>query len=213
MEKTLTLPDKEFTLDMPPVETGGCSILMIGSTRSGKSTALKYIMDKYFQKHVGVLFSQSINATAYDKMNYPLIARGCVFQPQIIQDMFHINKETKNRYPFLVVCDDHPLIRGEKELIKLTTIYRNSGISSIFCAQNMGMLNPTCRSNINFILLFHLNNTEAVEKTIKGFLRGIFPRTWTYEDKIRWYNETTKDHNFIFINNLTGEIFRSKIKL
>ena len=213
MPKTVTIPDKEFTLEMPPVETGGCSILMIGSTRSGKSTALKWIMDNYFRKHVGVLFSQSIKAHAYKDMNYPLLAKGCAYVPELIHDMYVINKETKNHYPFLVVIDDHPLVRADKELLKLTTIYRNSGLSSITCCQNLGMLNPTCRSNINFVLLFNLNNTEAIEKTVKCFLRGYFPSTMNYDQKVALYKELTADHHFLFIDNLTGEIARCKIQI
>lgn len=207
------IPDGDFALEMPPVETGGCSILMIGSTRSGKSTALKYIMDKYFRKHCGVLFSQSIKANAYKEFNYPLLAKGCAYVPEIIHDFYIINKETQNHYPFLVVIDDHPLVRNDKELIKLTTIYRNSGISSITCCQNLGMLNPTCRSNINYVMLFFLNNTEAIEKTIKTFLRGFFPQGWNYDKKIEEYRRLTSDHHFILIDNLNGKIFRSKIDL
>ena len=213
MSNKLNIPDAHFELQMPPVETGGCSILMIGSTRSGKSTALKHIMDSYFKKHCGVLFSQSINASAYKDFNYPLLAKGCAYVPEIIHDMYAINKETKNHYPFLVVIDDHPLVRADKELIKLTTIYRNSGLSSITCCQNLQMLNPTCRSNINFILLFKLNNTEAIEKTIKCFLRGYFPSDWNYEKKIAHYKALTEDHHFLFLDNLNGTIFRCKIDI
>jgi hypothetical protein len=211
MPAETNIPDAPFLLEMPDVATGGCSILMIGSTRSGKSTALKHIMDKYFKKHVGVLFSQSINANAYKDMNYPLIAKSGAFVPELIHDMYSINKETKNHYPFLVIIDDCPLVRSDKELLKLTTIYRNSGLSSIVCCQNLGMLNPTCRSNINFIMLFKLNNTEAIEKTIKTFLRGYLPQGWNYDTKIDWYKRTTEDHHFIFLDNLAGTIFRCKI--
>ncbi len=42
------IQDGEFKPELPSVETGGCSFLMIGSTRSGKSTALKFIMDNFF---------------------------------------------------------------------------------------------------------------------------------------------------------------------
>ena len=205
--------DTEFSLEMPPVETGGCSILMVGSTRSGKSTALKWIMDNYFKKHCGVLFSQSIKAHAYKDFNYPLLAKGCAYVPEIIQDFYKINKDTNNYYPFLVVIDDHPLVRSDKELLKLTTIYRNSGISSITCVQNLGMLNPTCRSNINFVMLFHLNNTEAIERTIKVFLRGYLPQGWNYDKKIEWYKTITQDHHFLFIDNLNGTIARCKINI
>ena len=214
MEKNFTIPEAPFKLELPPTETGGCSILMIGSTRSGKSTALKHIMDNYFKKHVGVLFSQSIKANAYKDMNYPLIAKGCAFVPEIIHDMYVINKETKNHYPFLVIIDDHPLVRADKELLKLTTIYRNSGLSSIVCCQNLGMLNPTARSNINFVCLFYLNNTEAIEKTIKTFLRGYFPQGYNYDQKIAAYKELTADHHFLFIDNLNGgTIHRCKINI
>jgi hypothetical protein len=75
------------------------------------------------------------------------------------------------------------------------------------------MLNPTCRSNINFVLLFKLNNSEAIEKTIKGFLRGYFPQGLTYDQKVELYQQLTADHHFLYINNLTGEIMRCKIDL
>ena len=212
-KSSVNIPDVEFDLKMPDVKTGGASILMIGSTRSGKSTALKYILDNHYKKHVGVLFSQSVNANAYKDMNYPLIAKSSAFVPELIHDMYVINKETDNHYPFLVIIDDCPLVRSDKELLKLTTIYRNSGLSSIICCQNLGMLNPTCRSNINFVMLFQLNNTEAIEKTIKTFLRGYLPQGWNYDMKIKWYKEQTQDHHFLLIDNLNGTIGRCKIDL
>lgn len=212
-KSAVNIPDAEFELVMPDVKTGGASILMIGSTRSGKSTALKYILDNYYKKHVGVLFSQSVKANAYKDMNYPLIAKSSAFVPELIHDFYSINKDTDNHYPFLVIIDDCPLVRSDKELLKLTTIYRNSGLSSIICCQNLGMLNPTCRSNINFVMLFQLNNTEAIEKTIKTFLRGYLPQGWNYDRKISWYKEQTQDHNFLLIDNLNGTISRCKIDL
>jgi len=207
------IADAEFALQLPPEETGGCSILMIGSTRSGKSTALKFILDNYFKKHTGVLFSQSIKANAYKDMNYPLIAKSGAFIPELIHDFYVINKETKNHYPYIVIIDDCPLVRNDKELLKLATIYRNSGLSSIVCCQNLGMLNPTCRSNINFVLLFKLNNTEAIEKTIKTFLRGYLPQGWNYDRKIEWYKQITEDHHCLLIDNLNGTICRTKIDI
>ena len=207
------IQDGEFKPELPPVETGGCSFLMIGSTRSGKSTALKHIMDNYFKKHLGCLFSQSAKADAYKNMNYPLIVKSAAFVPELIHDCYLINKDTKNHYPFLVIIDDCPLVRADKELIKLSTIYRNSGLSSIVCCQNLGMLNPTCRSNINYVLLFKLNNSEAVERTIKAFLRGYFPQGLTYDQKVELYEQLTQDHHFLFIDNLSGSITRCKINL
>jgi hypothetical protein len=212
-KSVVNIPDATFELDLPAVETGGCSVLMIGSTRSGKSTALKFIIDNYFKKHCGVLFSQSAKANAYKDMKYPLIPLSSAFIPELIHDAYVINKETKNHYPFLFIIDDCPLVRSDKELLKLATIYRNSGLSSIVCCQAISMLNPTVRSNINFVLLFQLNNTEMIEKTIKTFLRGYLPQGWNLDKKIEWYKSQTTDHHFLFIDNLHGTIQRCKIDL
>jgi hypothetical protein len=207
------IPDKPFLLTPPPVESGGCSVLMLGSGRSGKTTALKYLVDNYFQKHCGVIFSQSAKAQAYAHMKYPLLPLSSVFIPELMSDAYHINKETKNHYPFLFVLDDCPLVKNDKELLKLLTIYRNSGISGVVCVQSPTLLNPTCRSNFTFTMLFKQNSTEQIEQTIKGWLRGYFPKSWSYEDKIQWYQKATADHHFILIDNWAGTIQRCKIDL
>jgi hypothetical protein len=205
------IPDGHFQLDLPDEKTGGCSILMVGSTRSGKSTALKHILDRYFKKNVGILFSNSIHAHAYKDMNYPLLAKSGIVCPELVKDAFLINRETHNHYPWLFIYDDTPTVKNDKELLKLLTIYRNSGISGIVCTQSPTLLNPTCRSNFNFVMLFKLNATEQQENVIKVWLRGYFPQGMNYDAKIRWYREATDDHHFIFIDNLAGKVYRCKI--
>jgi hypothetical protein len=207
------IPDDKFVLNMPDVSTGGCSILMLGSGRAGKTTALKYIVDKYFGKHCGVIYSQSAKAQAYQHMKYPLLPLSCVFVPELMNDAYHINKETKNHYPFLFVLDDCPLAKNDKQLLKLLTIYRNSGISGVVCIQSPTLINPTCRSNFTFMMLFKQNSTEQIEQTLKCYLRGYLPQGWNYDQKIAWYKQQTEDHHFLFIDNWNGTIQRCKIDL
>jgi hypothetical protein len=184
---------------------------MIGSTRCGKTTALKHILEKYFPKHIGSIFSESARAPAYQTMKYPLLPLSSCFLPDLIKDAYLINREIKNYYPFLFVLDDCPLVKNDKQLLKMLTIYRNSNVSAITCMQSPTLLNPTCRSNFNFVLLFHQNTTAQAEAVIKCFLRGYFPEGWTYEKKIEWYNRMTSDHHFLFIDNLNSTIQRCKI--
>jgi hypothetical protein len=212
-EVSVNIPDKEFTLEMPPVETGGCSVLMCGSGRSGKTTALKHIIDKYFKKHCGIIFSNSSKAHAYREMNYPLLPLCNAYIPELINSAYRINKETQNSFPFLFVLDDVPLARNDKELMKTTTIYRNSGVSLIHCAQSPNMISPTCRSNYTFFMLFHNNSSEQAENACKFFLRGRLPDKWNMNQKVAWLQKATEDHHFILINNWTGEIMRCKINL
>ena len=209
----IDIPDKPFHLEMPPVETGGCSILMCGSGRSGKTTALKYIIDNYMKKHCGVIFSNSSKAHAYKEMKYSLLPLSNAYIPELINTAYRINKETKNHYPFLFVLDDVPLARNDKELMKTTTIYRNSGISLIHCAQSPNMISPTCRSNYTFFMLFHNNSSEQAENSCKFFLRGRLPNKWTMNQKVAWLQKATEDHHFILINNWDGSIQRCKIDL
>jgi hypothetical protein len=209
----IKIQKKNFLLQMPPTETGGCSILMIGSGRSGKTTALKYIIDHYMAKHCGAIFSQSAKANAYNNMHYPLLPLSSVYIPELVHISYKINRETKNKYPFLYILDDCPLVKNDKELLKTLTIYRNQGISAIICVQSPTLINPTCRSNSTFTMLFKQNSTEQVEATIKQFLRGYLPSTWNYEKKIQWYKEATADHHFIFIDNWNATIQICKIDL
>ncbi len=206
------IPDAPFKLVPPdPKTTGGCSVLMIGSGRSGKTTCLKHILDTYFPSHLGAIFSESAKAPAYSHMKYPLMPLSCAFIPELIQDSYHINKELKNHYPFMYVLDDVPLAKNDKQLLKLLTIYRNSNISGIICVQSPTLLNPTCRSNFTFVLLFKCNTTEQIESVIKAYLRGVFPEGWNYDKKIDWYRRQTEDHHFLFLDNLTGVLCRCRL--
>lgn len=210
----MNIPDAEFVLTPPdPKTTGGCSILMIGSGRSGKTTCLKHILDKYFKGHIGALFSESARAPAYADMKYPGLPLCSCYVPELVNSSYRINKELKNHYPFLYVLDDCPLAKNDKQLLKLLTIYRNSNISGIICVQTPTLLNPTVRSNFTFVLLFKLNTTEQIEAVIKGYLRGCFPQGWNYDQKIEWYKRMMEDHHFLFLNNLDGTIHRCKLDI
>ena len=209
---SVQIPEARFELTLPDVKTGGCSILMVGSTRCGKTTCLKHILHRYFPKHLGAIFSESAKSPAYKDMKYPLLPLSSCFLPELIQDAYRINKELNNHYPFMFILDDCPLVKNDKQLLKMTTIYRNSGISAIVCVQSPTMLNPTTRSNFNFVLLFKQNTAAQIESVVKGFLRGYFPDGWTYEQRITWYKEATEDHHFLFIDNLAGTIYRCKLQ-
>lgn len=209
------IPDKPFVLEFPPPETGGCSILMVGSGRSGKTTMLKYLMDNYFNKHCGAIFSQSARAEAYRDMNYPLMPLSSVYIPELVNVAYRINREMgKHMYPFMFVLDDVPLARNDKELMKTLTIYRNSGISLVHGVQTPTLVSPTCRSNYTYFMLFHNNSSEQAENVCKQFLRGYFPdKGWPMNRRVKWLQDITKDHHFIFIDNWNNTIQRCKLDL
>ena len=207
------IPDRPFKLELPPINTGGASLLCVGSSRCGKTTFLKHAIDNYFKQHVGVIFSQSAKAPAYKDMKYPLLPLSSAFIPEIIHAAYDINRQTKNYYPWLFIVDDCPLERNSKEILKLMTIYRNSGVSCMHCIQSPTLVNPTTRANYTYYLLFKLNSSEQIENVCKIFLRGYFPNDWPMNRRVQWYKEATKDFHFIFIDNWGGTIQRCKLDL
>ena len=203
------IPDKELTIDLPDQETGGMSILMCGSTRSGKTTILKHMVAKYFEKHIGVLMSPNIHAPVYEGFKMP---ESPEYLPVVIHEMYKINKETKNHYPFLVVLDDIVNKKFDKELLKLFTVHRNAGLSAIQCIQSPILLNSAMRGNINIVMLGYMNSDESCEKVIRMFCYASVSGK-NIEAKIHEYKRLTADHHWLLINNLSGEIYRFKLRI
>ena len=206
----MSIPEKRFDLKLST--KGGNSIAMIGSTRSGKSTALAYVLDKYFKKHISVLMTNSPQADIYKSMKHCI--QSPQYLPKVLKDMYTINRDTNNHYDFLAILDDVVSgVKFDKEILKMLTIYRNSDISAIITAQAITLMNSAGRTNINFVLLFKLNSDEQIEKCIKFYLSSYFPPDMKMLDKIRYYRSATEDHHFFVIDTLNGEVYRTKIDL
>lgn len=197
------------TLDIPP-DKFGCSFLLCGSTRSGKTTMLNYLFDRFFKKYISVLMSNSLNSDAYK-----MLVKNCVssdlYHPEILKDMYRINHETSNHYKFLVILDDLTHVKNDKEYMRLLTIYRNSRMSGIISAQGISMFNKTARGNINFVLLGRLNSDAEIEKIVKEYLVSYFPKNINMAEKITLYRELTNDHHFFVIDQVNGDFFRTKL--
>jgi len=201
------IEDRDFEFELP--KNGGVSLCFLGSTRSGKTTFLKYVLDKYFRKHFKVLMSNSIHNPIYDSMKD--LIRSPVYSPKLVKDMYDINKETDNTFSFLAVLDDIVTGKFDKELLKLLAIYRNSNLSAIISIQSPVLLNSATRGNLNYVFLGRVNSEEQIEKTIKMYLSSYLKGKMT--DKIREYKALTEDHHWIVIDNINGEIYRTKIKI
>ena len=203
----MTIEDKKLAVEFPPQKTGGVSFALIGSTRSGKTTLLKHILEKYFEKHITVLMSNSIHAPIYKEIEDCI--KSPLYSPRIIKEGYEINRKTNNHYPFLFVLDDVVDKKFDKELLKLLTIYRNSGLSTVICVQSPILLNSASRGNINFVCLGRLNSDESIERVVRMYLMSYLPGR--IDEKIRAYKTMTEGHHFILVNNLTGDVTRFKI--
>lgn len=207
----MPVPDKPFKLEMPEKATGGMSILMCGSTRSGKTTFMKHLLDKDFKQHITILMSPNIHAPAYQDVSNDALCCDD-FDGEIIKDMFVINKKTDNHYDFCVVLDDIVTKKFDKDILKLFTTHRNANISGIMCIQSPVLLNSAMRGNVNVVMLGFMNSDESCEKVIRMFCYASIPGK-NIEEKINAYKGLTRDHHWIVCDNLTGDLYRTKLSL
>ena len=189
-------PIQEFDFERDErVAMNACSFAIIGSSKSGKTTFLKYLLKKRFEDEILTFMTMSPNAEIYNS-----IKKNCAFSPAYIPDMIRtqylINKHTKNHYPFTVVIDDCIGVKHCKQITKLLCLYRNSRISGIICAQDLTLLSPTGRANVNNLCLFWQNTANRVEDNVKNFLRGYFPKNLNLEEKMELYKKLTAEHCF-----------------
>jgi GTPase SAR1 family protein len=196
----LIVPDGKF----------GFSILLCGSTRSGKTTMMNYLYNKYFRKHTTTIMSNSLNSDAYDYIkNYAV--KSDLYHPEMLKEMYQINHKTDNHYEFCIILDDLTNIKNDKEYMRLLTIYRNSRISCIVSAQGISMFNKTCRGNINVVVLGRLNSDAEVEKVVKEYCISYFPKSMNISEKIAYYRRLTDNHFFLVIQQVDGQFFRTKL--
>jgi hypothetical protein len=202
---------KEFDLELPDNKFG-VSFLLLGSTRSGKSTLMNHIYENYFKDHITTLHTNSLQSEIYK----PLKKKGITlpsYYPEMIKDTFKINKETNNKYKFLHIIDDVVDKKNDPTLIQLFTIMRNSRINGIITGQSLTIFNSIARTNINFVILMKLNSDMAIEQVVKSYLRSYFPADYNLNEMIRAYKKLTDDHQFFVIDNINGGIFLSRLSI
>lgn len=200
---------KMLEVELPERKTGGVSFCLIGSTRSGKTTLLKHILNEYFNRHITVLMSNSIHAPIYKEISDCI--KSPLYSHKVIKEGYEINRKTNNHYPILYVLDDVVDKKHDKELLKLLTIYRNSGLSTIISLQSPILMNTAGRGNINFVCLGKMNSDENIEKVVRMYLMSYLKGK--IDDKIRQYKLLVEDHFWFMVDNLTGEVYRFKIKI
>lgn len=209
-EPTPLIP-KGDVLKLEPPNNGGCSFLLVGSTRSGKSTAMLKIYEKFFKKHITLLLTHSSHADIYKPLQKSAIVSPGFF-PELVNEPMTINRQTKNKYDFCLIFDDLAMDgKNDADMTKLLTIGRNSGMSAIICGQRLQMLNPTGRTNCNYVCLFRLNTDSAIKDVVETYLRSYLPPGMPMAEMIRLYKELTADHHFFLVNTLEDTIHLCRV--
>ena len=201
---------RPFSPELPT--NGGVSFILIGASRSGKSTMMKYLFKTYFKKHITLMFSLNKQAEIYDDLSPKTIVCS-EYLPELLEECHQINVKSSNKFPFLIISDDFVggNIKHDEQITRLLTVYRNAACSSIFSFQGRTLLNPVGRQNANYITIFAQQTPQSWLAVCKEFLDLYLPMGMTYESKIKYCQSATRDHQFFFIDNVKGECYLSKL--
>lgn len=197
----------KFKLELSD-ETGN-TIAIFGSSKSGKTTQLKEIIKKHFSggDFITILIAENIHAKIYQDIDKKIIKMDR-FDEDLIKGLHKVNKKLKNKYKFCIIFDDIILLKNSSLIMSLICTMRNASFSSILLYQSVQMLAKTNRQNINACIMKRQNNAEAIELLMRNYLGGYEPfYGLSMEDKIKLYREATEDYNFIYLNNLSDEIY------
>ena len=206
----MSFPVDKFNLVLPT--NGGVSIALVGASRSGKTTLLKYMYKNYFRKHITTMFSMNPQAEIYKDLGSKVLVSD-KYHPELLKEAHEINKLTDNKYPFLFISDDfvNMRIKTDGEVVRALTIYRNSGISTIFSFQGRTLMSAVGRNNINYIAVFKQQTPKEWESVIKEFLSMWLPTGMTMREMVEFCRVATSEHQFFFIDNITGCCYISKL--
>tara|TARA_R110000868_G_scaffold158418_1_gene386528 strand:- start:729 stop:1370 length:642 start_codon:yes stop_codon:yes gene_type:complete len=206
----MSFETRKFNIELPT--NGGISLMLIGASRSGKTTLLKHLYKKHFCKHITVMFSMNRHADIYKDLGDKIMISDH-FHSEIIKDAHEINSLCDNKFPFLFISDDYvdTKIKNDPEITRCMTLYRNAGISSIWSFQGRTLMSAVGRNNANYIAIFKQQTPLEFENVIKEFLSMWLPTGMTMREMVDFCKEALVDHQFFFIDNIEGKCYLSKL--
>ena len=201
---------KRFDLTLPT--NGGISVILIGASRSGKTTMLKHLYREHFTKYITTMFTMNRHADIYKDLDDKVMVSDN-FHSELLREAHQINTLCDNKFNFLFISDDYvdSKIKNDPEITRALTIYRNAGISSIFSFQGRTLMSAVGRNNANYIIVFKQQTPLEYENVIKEFLSMYLPTGMTMKEMVQFVMLATQDHQFFVIDNIEGKCYLSKL--
>ena len=206
----MSIDSKKFEITLPT--NGGISIMLIGASRSGKTTLLKYLYKTHFSKYITTMFSMNRHADIYSDLSDKVMVAD-KFHHELLRESHEINTLCGNKFPFLFISDDYVdhSIKNNPEITRAMTIYRNANVSSIWSFQGRTLMSAVGRNNANYICVLKQQTPLEWENVIKEFLSMWLPTGMTMKEMVEFCKAATVDHQFFMIDNIEGKCFLTKL--
>jgi ABC-type cobalamin/Fe3+-siderophores transport system ATPase subunit len=206
----MSFPARKFDLTLPT--NGQTSWGLIGASRSGKTTLMKYIYRKFFKKHITIMTTMNPHASIYEDLGDKVIVAN-EYHPEILREAQEINKLTDNKFPIFFISDDYVgnAIKNDPEVTRALTVGRNCGLSSLWSFQGRTLMSSVGRNNLNYIAVLKQQTPLEWECVIKEFLSMWLPPGMTMREMVDFCRIATEDHQFFFIDNIEGCCYLTKL--
>lgn len=206
----MSIETKAFELVLPT--NGAVSCVLVGASRSGKTTMMKHLYKEYFSKCITVMFSMNRHADIYKDLDDKVMISD-KFHSELIRDAHQINSLCDNKFSFLFISDDYVdnSIKNDPEITRCMTLYRNAGIHSCWSFQGRTLMSAVGRNNANYIMIFKQNTPQEYENVIKEFLSMYLPTGMTMREMVEYVMLATQHHQLFFIDNIEGKCYLTKL--
>jgi hypothetical protein len=198
-------------------KNNGYTLLVVGSSGSGKSTILSKVLLKHVwcknspteKEYIVVLFTESMQSDAID-LKW-LKKQGVVVTKVLCEDTigwaYQMNERYgKDKYHFVFILDDIIHIRFKKVFEKCMLIFRNSNITTVVSLQHATHIPRSVRGSAYGVIALPTNSPESIEIMVRSFLslylQGMI------RDKCVQYKEHATDFRGFFIDNINHKAFK-----
>ena len=199
----------KFNLSIAPKSEGGTTTLIFGSSKSGKTTQMLSILNKYYDntKFITFMICENAQSQIYKKVSKNVIKLDR-FDADLINNIHMIQKRTSNKYRFAFILDDIILEKRSDTILKMILTMRNADISTIMLLQSTTLLSKNSRFNINNVIFRRANNMESIEQCLQFFLQGYEPfySIKSMTEKINLYRSITKEYGYLYLDALNDNL-------
>ena len=205
-------------LDIEIERDTGSVLMLLGSSKSGKSYLTKHLYDRYYSddKYLTVLYATNLDAPIYKDYSKDIVKTD-KFIHEIPKIQNAIQKGTKLKYKFLNILDDcvDNTTKNSMILKKLMVSMRNKNISSIINMQWSSMITKSNRNNAHYVFLLHFSTEEGAEDVIKKYLKSFLgcvgDNRRSMGQMIKLYQKLTSNYQFITIRTSDNRITVNKL--